>query len=235
MFSLIKTDEQEVYTSHIFAINISQDAKIKVIAFNQNYDKLISVDFFKNVIKDGEEIKDRRLFILNKDCEKWITKNDTKGYEFLLNSCEQDVFDLIENDDYNNQEALEKCKEIHEKNNIPNIINVKTINDVSNLLSCVFNFDDSILFDIKNEDENLVFTIYSDWGYSINLICDKDAEYNFSMTDKDMLKDGATIILENDFIYFVNSTSIKNIEEIEDLKFIKTKNLSYELFVNIYE
>ena len=115
MFSLIKTDEQDVYASHIFAINISQDSKIKVIDFNQNYDKLISVNFYENIIKNGEEIKDRRLYILNRDSEKWVTKNNTKGIDFLINSCEKDIFDLIENDNFNNHEILQKCKKIHEK------------------------------------------------------------------------------------------------------------------------
>lgn len=233
MFSLIKTDEQDVYASHIFAINISQDSKIKVIALNQNYDKLISVNFYENIIKNGEEIKDRRLYILNRDSEKWVTKNNTKGVDFLINSCEKDIFDLIENDNFNNHEILQKCKKIHEKFIVPNVINVKSISDVSNLLSCAFNFDDSVIFDIKNEDEKLIFSIYSSWGFSINLICDNNAEYNFSIDDKDSLKNGANIILENDYIYFVNSTSVKNVEEIEDLKFIKTKSLSYEFFVNI--
>lgn len=230
MIAKIKSKDNFIYNSYIFAI-FDKGWDEKVIIFNNKSKKFEIANIYDNNI-----YLKRKVFIIDNDRSKFVKLNlnsidDCFGYEWIdLEFINQ----VLENKpvDSAKVEIANKMNQLIDQSEWHNVIDKQ---DAKNLLFCAWNFHDSYIEKIEyqnkiNDIANALKVVFDNcWGCKITLIFENDLKLSFDCNNHDDYTIyGASILFDNDYIYWINN-QIEKVEEITDEIYFRAKNLKWKI------
>ena len=214
------------YYSYVFEI-FNEGLKEKVIIFDENFEKLICEDVYET-----RPVINRNVFIIDNDKSNWIVKEFISGKYIKKKTIvkgEQCFLDSInELDDINSEKILNKAKKqndsivINEKNDI------KTKEDIDNLMIAAGWFHDAYIGSINYSVDKLIVRFDGLWGCSIELEFAGDIIIHHNNVTCVF---SASIFFEDEYIYFVDDDidSFENI--IDDFTYFRGKTLKWKIIL----
>lgn len=241
MYALVCQGNGKYYTSAVFGyfedITATNDYDRYIesihkpywIVFDENKKRLIR---WLNMVPNTKYIIPQ-ILIVDADRQNWNVDNEGVGcVDFLTREMLDSFLDMEEQP----EAILEKCRSIDSEYVYEEIQEIKEQKDIENLYWASGGFHDArIAKEELMQDGTLYLKFDGIWGCEIDVWLSGDLEYDTSSRNSNEYEPywiGATILLENGFIYLGDEVDMTVEDIVEGYYYFKARRMKYRIRPN---
>lgn len=229
---IIRLGNKKYYYSKVFGIYKDSPSDeiwdIYYIVLNEKQDKLIKVNAY-----DVGEYLDRKVLELDKDTEGLILNEEGFGCVEFLN--EKDIEAILNGEDIESPK-LKICKNFNDEIEILDYKEVKSDNDISDLLNLAGGFHDAYVKKINGNNNKLAVTFDGIWGCSLELIFEEEVIYKNARSTTNIgywWYDASLEKTESGYIILLDQDGYKEEDDIDEYScYFMAKKLKYKVIPN---
>ncbi|ORX85662.1 hypothetical protein BCR32DRAFT_325341 [Anaeromyces robustus] len=172
-----------------------------------------------------------QVLIVDTNNQNWIENdNDEEGYVNFLN---KELIDSIIKNGFYNNEIINKCKAVDHEYKYEEYKEIHNEKDIKDFYSSTTRFHDAFITkEVMQKDRILYLHFDGVWGCEVEIWFWDDIEYDTSSRNPkthDPYWNGSTVIIKDDFIYFIDDIDM-TIEKInKDYCYFKARHMKYHL------
>lgn len=215
VFGFYKEHPNSLYSNYYVVFNPEKNCLLKWYSLQQNTEYLIP-----------------QIDIVDCDKSDWIENEDgLGGVDFLPKETADSIIESGSVPD----NILKKCLEIENSYVYNEYPEIKTKQDIENLEWATGGFHDARIKELKETDEGLYLKFDGIWGCKVEVWFWGDVSYDTESRDPDYYDPywfGATVILQDGFIYLVDEEDM-TVEKIEEgYCWFKARHMKYHIIPN---
>lgn len=227
MHAIIRKGNKEYYISVVlgfYRINPKAD-KYYFVVLNEDKNKLIKCDqyFPGNILSP-------RLLIVDNDTSNWNKDENGIGEVNLFNKDELDTY--CEKDEIP-QEILNRILHLDNKYKYKEYNEINNKKDIDNLMWATGYFHDARITKQEMIYSNTLYLKFDGiWGCEVEMWLSESLNYDTSSRNPEEFDPywyGATMILKNDYIYFIDEDDMKSVEDLKGYCWFKCKKIKYHI------
>ncbi|SDP38793.1 hypothetical protein SAMN05216366_11646 [Selenomonas ruminantium] len=236
MYAIINKGDGQYYTSTVFAYyedNNNDDGEIDCwdwyyIVLNESRTALV-----KHYVFDAtaNPYLHKMVIVTDRDKSNWNVDGETGIGEINLVK-KNDLLKMVEQGTVSDE--LLAIDEIYKFNEYPEIQDFK---DIDNLMTVSGYFHDAYIDHYEEKDGTLYVLFDGIWGGKVEVWFSGDVKYDVSRGNLDERYDptwyGATMLIENGFIYLVNGDNVTAEKIGDDYCWFKARKVKYHVIPNL--
>ncbi len=229
---IVRLGNKKYYYSPVFGIFKDSPSDelwdIYYIVLNETQDKLIKV----NAYEVGENL-DRRVLELDRNTEGLILNEEGFGCVEFLN--EKDIESIINGEDIETPK-LKICKNFYDEIELSDYKEVKTEEDIIDLLNLTGRFHDAYIKKINGNDDKLTVTFDGIWGCSVELVFEEEVIYKNTRSTTNVgiwWYDASLAKTESGYIILLDQDGYTKEDDIDNYSsYFMAKKLKYKVMPN---
>ncbi len=200
-------DDKKEYRSYVFAHFIDGfDSSVIVFDSSENRYKHVNMYNTKPHIV-------RKVFIIDTARDGWTSPTkDTEGYDWLVN--DPTLIKSIKRGNTVSEEYLSRAIELNKTIVVNEWTEVKTEDDVENLMTAALDFHDSYIKRIEYNTDKMTVIFENCWNSTVTLEFEGDIALRYIDNEYNPVYESSVIFNEN-YVYWVDEF-IKSVADIKD-------------------
>lgn len=233
MHAIICQGNGQYYLSAVFGWYLDRDGyddyRDYWIVWNPQKKRLIRWPTFRQ----GNQGMTKQILIVEADRSNWKLNEKGEGCVDFLN---KDLLKSFLDQQFQPQDILERCRFIDAGYVYKSIHELKNQQDINNLDWAIGNFHDAYIEEKKlQDDEKLYLKFAGIWGCKLEVWFWGDLEYDTSSRNSEFADPywfGATIILQDGFVYLIDDEDMTVEEITADYCYFKAHHMKCRIIPN---